>query len=242
MFCPSCGNQIPDGSTVCPACGSNLGAGTPMLPEGGAQGAGASGGSGSYGTPGYQAGYGTQQGYGSQQAYGAQSGYGAQAGYRAQGTTGQGFGAADGYSGYAAPAAPLGSRKVNDSRSFPLFVLITFLTCGIYRYIALHEMAEDMNAICRGDEDETPGIVVFIILSWLTAGLYSAWWIYRLGNRLQRNAPRYGLSFKQNGTTLLIWSYAGCLLCCIGPFVADYILIKNTNALGAAYNAQLGCM
>lgn len=30
MFCPSCGNQVPDGTTFCPKCGNQLGAPAPQ--------------------------------------------------------------------------------------------------------------------------------------------------------------------------------------------------------------------
>lgn len=56
---------------------------------------------------------------------------------------------------------------------------------------------------------------------------------------MQANAPRYGLQFQENGTTILLWMIFGALLCGIGPFVAMHILIKNANALAAAYNARL---
>ena len=97
-----------------------------------------------------------------------------------------------------------------------------------------------MNALCEGDGEETPGLLVFIVLSLCTCGFYSYWWEYKIGNRLQRNAPRYGLLFQENGTTIILWQVVGMLLCCIGPFVAMNIIIKNTNAMATAYNARLG--
>ena len=39
---------------------------------------------------------------------------------------------------------------------------------------------------------------------------------------------------------MLLWYLVGALLCGIGPWVAMHILIKNTNALAAAYNARNG--
>lgn len=80
---------------------------------------------------------------------------------------------------------------------------------------------------------------MFILLSIVTCGFYSYWWYYKIGNRMQANAPRYGLQFQENGTTILLWMIFGVLLCGIGPFVAMHILIKNVNALAAAYNARL---
>ena len=90
-----------------------------------------------------------------------------------------------------------------------------------------------------GDNEETPGLLVFILLSIVTCGFYSYWWYYKIGNRMQANAPRYGLMFQENGTTILLWMIVGLLLCGLGPFVAMYIIIKNSNALAAAYNARL---
>lgn len=223
MHCSHCGSLVPEGNAFCPVCGAAL-----AQPDGGGTGApslfGAASGSGT----GYQAGYDPsyQAGY--------DAGYGATPG--AAGPYGQ---APYGGAPYA-PAPMPGMRRPDASRSFAKIVLLNIVTCGIYHYIAMHEMIEDVNVMCEGDREETPGIVVFIVLSWVTAGFYSAWWYYKLGNRLQRNAPRYGLSFKESGTTVLVWMYAGCLLCCIGPFIALYILVKNTNAMAAAYNRMVG--
>ena len=61
-----------------------------------------------------------------------------------------------------------------------------------------------------------------------------------MGNRLAANAPRYGLNFQENGTTVLLWYLVGALLCGIGPYVAMHFLIKNSNALGVAYNRSIG--
>ena len=65
-------------------------------------------------------------------------------------------------------------------------------------------------------------------------------WYYKLGNRLAANAPRYGMSFQENGTTIILWCIIGAFVCGIGPFVAMHILIKNTNAICAAYNRVNG--
>ena len=99
-------------------------------------------------------------------------------------------------------------------------------------------MAHDVNIACEGDDETTAGLVPFILLSFVTCGLYSFYWQYKLGNRLATNAPRFGLSFQENGTTILLWDIVGAFLCCLGPFVAMHILIKNSNAICNAYNRQ----
>ncbi|MDP3285594.1 MAG: DUF4234 domain-containing protein, partial [Desulfobacterales bacterium] len=79
----------------------------------------------------------------------------------------------------------------------------------------------------------------FILLSFITCGIYAWVWYYNLGNRLMANAPKYGLNFTENGTSVLMWFIFGFLLCGIGPFIAINILIKNTNAMANAYNSKV---
>lgn len=129
---------------------------------------------------------------------------------------------------------------VNSSRSLLTWAVLTILTCGIYGYYFTYSLAQDLNTMCEGDGERTPGLLEFILISFITCGFYAYYWYYKIGNRLQTNAPRYGLSFTENGTTILIWQIFGALLCCIGPFIAMNIIIRNTNAMASAYNARLG--
>lgn len=91
--------------------------------------------------------------------------------------------------------------------------------------------------MCAGDQQETAGLVKLLLLSLITCGIYAFIWYYNLGNRLAANAPRYGLNFTENGTSVLMWMIFGSLLCGIGPFVALNILMKNTNQIANAYIA-----
>ena len=79
-----------------------------------------------------------------------------------------------------------------------------------------------------------------ILLSLVTCGIYSFYWYYALGNRLQANAnEQYTLNVTETGTTILLWMVVGSLICGIGSFVATHIVIKNTNALAREYNEKL---
>ena len=53
-----------------------------------------------------------------------------------------------------------------------------------------------------------------------TCGIYNWIWYYNLGDRLASNAPRYGMNFQENGTTILLWKLLGVFLFGIGPFIA----------------------
>ena len=81
-------------------------------------------------------------------------------------------------------------------------------------------MEIEVNIACDGDGESTSGLVAFVCLSIITCGIYTWIWYYKLGNRLASNAPRYGLNFQENGTTVLLWLIFGAVLCGIGPFIA----------------------
>ena len=135
---------------------------------------------------------------------------------------------------------PPAGGPLKTDRSLVMYILLTIVTCGIYGYYFLYSIAKDVNTACDGDGEQTAGLVAFIVLSMVTCGIYGLIWEYKLGNRLANNAQRYGMSFQENGTTVLMWYLFGSMLCGIGPFVAMHIIIKNSNLICQAYNRQHG--
>lgn len=129
-------------------------------------------------------------------------------------------------------------QRLKDDRGILSFIVLNFITCGIYGYYFLYKIAHDVNIACENDGETTPGLVAFVILSFFTCGFYSFYWYYKIGNRLAENAPRYGMHFQENGTTILLWLIFGVLLCGIGPLIAVHILIKNSNKIFNAYNRE----
>ncbi len=126
--------------------------------------------------------------------------------------------------------------RVKSNRSLIAYIVLSIITCGIYELYYIYALARDVNEICDGDEDYTPGLLAFLVLSLLTCGFYSFYWHYKLGNRLYNNSSRYGLDFSETGTTVLLWMVLGSLLCGLGTLYAEYIIIKNTNSMADAYN------
>lgn len=126
---------------------------------------------------------------------------------------------------------------IDANRSTLTWFLLTVVTCGIYGWYFTYCMARDANTMCAGDGEETPGLLVFVLLSIITCGFYSYYWHYKLANRLQANAPRYGLAFQEGGASVLAWDIFGVLVCGLGPIIGMNILIKNMNALALCYNA-----
>ena len=131
-------------------------------------------------------------------------------------------------------------EPLKTDRSLLTYILLSIITCGFYAFYFQYSLAKDVNIACDGDGETTGGLAAYIILSYLTCGIYSWYWQYKLGNRLCTNAGRYGLSFQENGTTVLMWGLVGIVVCGIGPYVAMNILIKNTNAICGAYNRANG--
>lgn len=124
-------------------------------------------------------------------------------------------------------------------RSLAKLIIFSILTCGIYSIVFWWGYTNDINRVCEGDGQESPNYIVVILLSIVTCGFYMWYWYYKQGNRLQAIAPKYGLTFIENGTTVLLWMLLGSLLCGIGSFVAFHILIKNLNDVGQVYNARI---
>lgn len=122
-------------------------------------------------------------------------------------------------------------------RSFWKFLLLSIVTCGIYEIYFMYKYTEDINTMCAGDGEETTNYIAVFFLSLITCGIYYWVWIYKLGNRMQNNAPRYGFYISESGTTLLLWSAIGTLLCGIGPLIAIYYMVTNINQFSGAYNA-----
>ena len=127
---------------------------------------------------------------------------------------------------------------IQEDRALWKYIVFGILTLGIYNYYCLYKWSADVNIMCAEDGKQTAGLLKLILLSMITCGIYTFYWYYTLGNRLQSNAPRYGLNFQENGTTILLWLIFGSLLCGIGSFFGINIIIKNLNELSKAYNRQ----
>ncbi|MCR5007089.1 MAG: DUF4234 domain-containing protein [Oribacterium sp.] len=135
---------------------------------------------------------------------------------------------------YGGPVGPLST-----DRSIVAYILLGIITCGIYDLYMLHLIIQDVNVTCAGDGKVTKGILEYILFGILTCGIYDYVWLYNFANRIQSNAPRYGMRFEEGGTTILLWWILGAWLCGVGPFYAMHLIIKNTNALNAAYNNMI---
>jgi hypothetical protein len=111
------------------------------------------------------------------------------------------------------------------------------LALCILGLVSLNTLAKRINAICEENKKNTAVAVKFLLLGIITFGIYNLLWLYMLGERLQDNAQRYNLSFKESGAVVLLWFVPGMFIM-VGPFISLYIVIKNTNALSVEYDKR----
>lgn len=123
-------------------------------------------------------------------------------------------------------------------RDFWITILLSIVTCGIYGIIFWYQYVEDVNTMCNGDGETTQNYIVVILLSMVTCGIYYYIWLYKLGNRMYNNGPRYGLTIEDNGSTLLLWSLLGAFIV-VGPYIAMYKMIENFNGIADRYNSYI---
>lgn len=125
-------------------------------------------------------------------------------------------------------------------RNFWLFLLLNFVTCGIYGLYFWYVWNEDVNNICAGDGQEMPNFVVVFLLGLVTCGIYIYYWMYKQGNRLQANARRYGVQLQENGSTFLLWALLSIITCSLTQYYAYYLMIQVVNRIAPEYNRVNG--
>lgn len=88
-------------------------------------------------------------------------------------------------------------------RTLPMYLFLNCLTLGIYGFVVARQMNKEIDALCKGDKQETGvGYVAatFIRLIPIFGTIYYNYWWYQQTNRVKLNANRYGLTVKESGT------------------------------------------
>ena len=103
----------------------------------------------------------------------------------------------------------------------------------------LHACKRYKIAFVQGNNEETPGLLRLHPAFHRHMRVLLVLVVLQIGNRMQANAPRYGLMFQEiryHHSAMDDRRFAAVRL---GALVAMFIIIKNSNALAAAYNARL---
>ncbi|MCI5648149.1 MAG: DUF4234 domain-containing protein [Fusicatenibacter sp.] len=129
--------------------------------------------------------------------------------------------------------------RVKDDRSFWMYVILSFLTCGIYGIYFWYTYVEDLNTLFYGDGEDSPNYIIVWLLSIVTCGIYGIYWYYKQANRIYRESfDQYGVQINETGNSILLWILLGYVTGGIGQLVASYFMITNLNKVALVFNSQ----
>lgn len=109
-------------------------------------------------------------------------------------------------------------------------ILGLIATAQIYKFYFYYQLSLDINAACKGDGVETKSYLFVYALNVATLGIYGKYWIYKIGQRMQANSPRYGFKMVIGGKELLaldLFSFG---------WISAWELVRNMNRIAKVYN------
>lgn len=100
-------------------------------------------------------------------------------------------------------------------REIALYVILTIVTCGIFGFVWLAFMANDLKQLANEPEKMDGGLVVF--LSIITCGIFMYYWYYQAGKSVEkakymRNMP----SENASGVVYMILAFFGLSIVSMG--------------------------
>lgn len=130
-------------------------------------------------------------------------------------------------------------KQINQDRSLMVLIVFSILTLGIFFFYHQYCKIRDINILCEGDGEYTPGLPVLILLWLCTFSIYGIYWNYRVARRLRRNLDMRGIPYDISGGTVGVLSFFGRQ---IPPLMllAQYKIIHATNCLAQCYNEAKG--
>ena len=126
---------------------------------------------------------------------------------------------------------------IKENRKLWKLILLTIPTFGIYNIYFWFRFTADLNDMNR-EEKRIKNYILVCFLSIITLGIYRWVWLYYLEDRLQTTGEQLGIHIKPGPSIVLSWKLFGSFLL-IGPFIADYYLIRNMNRLAHTYNQTI---
>ena len=134
-------------------------------------------------------------------------------------------------------AAPAGQLKTN--RGMFKYIILTFLTFGIYGLVVMSVLSTDINTIAsRYDGKNTMHYcLIYFIFGALTLGIAPLVWYHRVSARMGNELTRRGIDYKFGAGSFWGWNILGSLII-VGPFVYLHKMLKAMNLLAADYNVN----
>lgn len=133
--------------------------------------------------------------------------------------------------------AVTGVANLKTNRRLWMFLLLNFLTFGIYSIVAMYSIGEDIDTIAgRYDGRKTMNFFLLLFLvSWLTLGIGVLVWYHRLSARIGMELKRRNIDHQFGAGTFWCWNLLG-LITVVGPLVYLHKLCEAMNLLCKDYN------
>ena len=116
------------------------------------------------------------------------------------------------------------------SAVFSLAAVALFAFSVVYKFYFYYQLSLDMNAVCEGDGVENKSYLYVFALSTATFGIYGKYWVYKMGQRLQANAPRYGFKMVIGGAEFLVLDLLSA------GWISAWEFSRNMNRIAKVYN------
>ena len=116
-------------------------------------------------------------------------------------------------------------------------LLLSIVTLGFYQWYLIYAFARETNIVCKEDGKKTSGLIVYLLLTIITFGIYGiVWWcmwINRCNGYLARHGKPEGL---QMSTYLLTIFLLGWITFGIMHLVVFCKQLYLQNAVNQTYN------
>ena len=129
-------------------------------------------------------------------------------------------------------------QPMKDDRSFLKLLLLSIITLGIYEFWHLHHWTKDINTLCKDDGKNNEGVLLYILFTLLTCGLFPVFWWFKAADRLSRAAVREGVAVDISGGKVLALCIVGMFTWGIFIWYAQYLVMQATNDLAVNYNSK----
>ena len=120
------------------------------------------------------------------------------------------------------PTATPASATIQ-KRNLALYIILLFVTCGLFGIYWMYTMNEDTNKV-SGHPEAMNGVLV-ILLTLVTCGLFAFFWLYNMGNRIDETKIKRGQPAGNTGVLYLVLAIFGL------GFVSEILLQSELNKL-----------